>query len=310
MTLHHLSSIMVVITDPTRREQLALAKAAAVAKRSGASVLLLNVFMVPQTTPDSRHDTERQIIGAAKRERLAYLQRLAAPLQKNGIRCTCVVQWNYPIHAAIVRQVLEHRSDVVMAESHRHGAIARWLLTNTDWELIRSCPSPVWFVRGAKLKARPHLLVAVDPRHTHAKPARLDARLMQSAAGVRAALGGHISVAHAFQATPILDGSALARMPLFLEDAQRMVHALAARFEVPPKDQHVIEGETRTVLASLAERLHIDLLVMGAVSRSLQEPTIGNTAERVIDAVDCDLLVVKSAGFKTLIRRTRGRARV
>ncbi len=308
MNQERFTTLMAVVTDPTRREQLALAKAADVAQRSGASLILLNVFMIPQVTPDTHRDTQEAIIGAAKRERLTQLKRLAAPLQQRGIKCTCIVQWDYPIHAAIVRQVLEHRPDVVFAASHRHGPIARWLLTNTDWELIRSCPCPVWFVRKAKLGAKPRILVAVDPRHTHAKPARLDARLVQAAASVREQVGGRLSVAHAFQSTPTLQGSALVHMPVFLEDTQKMVNGLASRYDIPAEDQHVVTGDTREVLASLAERLKTEVLVMGAVSRSVEAPTIGNTAERVIDAVDCDLLVVKPAGFKTPVRRARRRA--
>jgi hypothetical protein len=51
---------------------------------------------------------------------------------------------------------------------------------------------------------------------------------------------------------------------------------------------------------------------MGAVSRSrLVRPVIGNTAERVIDQVDCDVLIVKPAGFQvpTQLQRRRPAAR-
>jgi universal stress protein E len=41
---------------------------------------------------------------------------------------------------------------------------------------------------------------------------------------------------------------------------------------------------------------------MGAVSRSaLQRVFIGNTAERVLDALACDVLVVKPRGTKTRV---------
>jgi Universal stress protein family len=48
--------------------------------------------------------------------------------------------------------------------------------------------------------------------------------------------------------------------------------------------------------------------VMGAVSRSgLKRLIIGNTAEKVIDQVACDLLVVKPKGFGIHFpRRVRG----
>jgi hypothetical protein len=41
---------------------------------------------------------------------------------------------------------------------------------------------------------------------------------------------------------------------------------------------------------------------MGAISRrGLQRLFIGNTAERMLDHLDCDVLVVKPAGFHTRI---------
>jgi universal stress protein E len=39
---------------------------------------------------------------------------------------------------------------------------------------------------------------------------------------------------------------------------------------------------------------------MGAVSRSrLERLLIGNTAEHVLDELDCDVLIVKPPGFKS-----------
>ena len=46
----------------------------------------------------------------------------------------------------------------------------------------------------------------------------------------------------------------------------------------------------------MAKRWQADALVMGAVSRSaLKRLFIGNTAERVLDSVNCDVVVVKPA---------------
>ncbi|MET0987502.1 MAG: universal stress protein [Steroidobacteraceae bacterium] len=303
MSLERLSSILVVVVDPFRRHQLAVGKAAAIATKCGATLTLLNVFMIPQPTPDTTLGSRRQIIASARRERLGRLRTLAAPLQRRGIKVSCVVEWDYPIHDAIVRQVLALKPDLLMADSHRHGRIARWLLTNTDWELIRHCPCPIWFVRQPKLSAKPKFLVAVDPRHTHEKPARLDVRLLQAANACVSLLGGRISLIHAYQPTQTLDGSNVSRMPVFIEDTQEMLRKMAAPYGIGTADQHVLPGEPSEVLSSFADRAGTEILVMGAVSRSFKKPVIGNTAERVIDRVDCDLLVIKSAGFKSAVTR-------
>lgn len=305
MNLDALSSILVVVTDPFRRDQLSLAKAAAVAAKCGAQLTLLNVFMIPQPTPDAVLGASRQIITYACRERLQALRALAAPLQRRGLKVRCLVEWDYPIHDAIVRQVLALKPDLLMAESHRHGHIARWLLANTDWELIRTCPCPIWFARHPRLSAKPRILVAVDPRHTHAKPANLDERLLQATDLLRERLGGRISLIHAYQSTPTLSGSTVVQMPVFIDDTRSMLQRLAHRHAIAAPEQHVMPGETSHVLSSFVKRAKAELLVMGAVSRSVTEPAIGNTAERVIDGVDCDVLIVKPARFKSRTPRAR-----
>jgi hypothetical protein len=50
------------------------------------------------------------------------------------------------------------------------------------------------------------------------------------------------------------------------------------------------------------------MVIMGAVSRSgLKRLLIGNTAERVLDQLSCDILVVKPPKFRNRVpRATRG----
>ena len=61
---------------------------------------------------------------------------------------------------------------------------------------------------------------------------------------------------------------------------------------------HVVEGETREVLVSFVEEAELDLVVIGAVSRgALQRLALGSTAERVLDRLPCDLLIIKPEGF-------------
>jgi len=316
MTQPHWHHIGVVIVDPFRKEQLALRKATAIARRCGARLTLLNNFMLPQPTPDAVLGLDKRNIRHAIRQRRAQLEKLAAPLVRQGLATDCVVNWDFPVQDAIVRQVLKIKPDLLVAESHRHGRLMRVVLANTDWELIRHCPCPLWFVRTPTLPTKPKVLVAVDPRHTHDKPARLDDRLLASARSLADQLGGKVSVVHAYDA-PLSGSSALfiepMRLPLeanrsaqFVKETTAKVNTLAERHGVAARDRHVLPGDAAAVLHELVQSQHSDVLLMGAVSRRLlQQPFIGNTAEKVIDAVDCDVFVVKPAGFKTSVSRSK-----
>lgn len=306
--------LFVVVTNPFARKQLAAEKAAAVARRCGARVVLFNTFMVPQPVADVPMDSREQIIEAAIRQRRQRLEQIVSSMRLP--RTTqCIVRWDYPIDEAIVRQVQSSKPDLVIAESHREGRLARLVLANTDWQLIRQCPCPIWFVRSADLPRRPQLLVAVDPRHTHAKPAKLDDRLLQAARQLVGQLDGRIAVVHAYE-TPAsaVPGMMMEpiRLPLspqrtreFIATTTQSARKLASRHGIKPADCNVREGRAADVIPSEVNRLRADVLVMGAVSRSLlARPVIGSTAERVIDHVDCDVFVVKPAGFKSTVKRS------
>ncbi len=88
--------------------------------------------------------------------------------------------------------------------------------------------------------------------------------------------------------------------------ATEAVGRLAQRHRIAAADCSVREGAAGAVIPAEASRQRADLLVMGAVSRSLPtRPVIGSTAERVIDRVDCDVFVVKPAGFKSQVNAGR-----
>jgi len=317
MNTPRFKSILVVVTDPFARNQAALTKAAAIARRSGARLSVFNSFMLPQPVADVPMGSQDQIIASATRQRLQRLRELAAGLRLH--RPSCVVRWDYPAHEAIVREVHRSKPDLLVTDSHRRGRLARLLLSNTDWELIRACPCPLWFVRSAALPKRLQVLVAVDPRHSHAKPARLDDRLLETAGALIGTLGGRLAVVHAYEAAagatsgmlmePKRQTGSSARAHEFIADTTRAVGRIAKRHGVDAADCVVQEGATRDVIAATVRRRSADLLVMGAVSRSqLARPVIGSTAEVVIDHVDCDILIVKPARFKSPVPHSRLKA--
>jgi universal stress protein E len=293
-------TLLVVIADPFANEQPAFTKAVALALRSGARLVLFNSFMIPQPVNDVPMTSRPQIMAAAIRERRAKLEALLVNAKVQG--ATAIVTWDYPTHEAIVRQVLKTRPDLLITASHRHGRVARWLLANTDWELIRQCPCPVWFVRSPEVAARPNILVAVDPFHAHDKPAILDERLVHMGRVVAQQFDGHVTLVHACS---VPDVARPVRM-LVLARAKQAVNDLADRHGINAEYCEVKIGSPEDIISSIERRDGVDLLVMGAVSRSIDtHPVIGNTAERVIDRVACDLLVLKPASFKVVTRERR-----
>ena len=72
--------------------------------------------------------------------------------------------------------------------------------------------------------------------------------------------------------------------------------ALAAANDIDADHVHQLPGTTRELLPTFARTHGASLVVMGALARwGLKRSVIGSTAERVLDHLPCDVLIVRAA---------------
>jgi universal stress protein E len=77
-----------------------------------------------------------------------------------------------------------------------------------------------------------------------------------------------------------------------------MLGQIVGQHTLPAQRIRLEQGSAADVIPRVVERLGADVLVMGAVSRSrLQELFVGSTAERILEHISCDVLVVKPGDF-------------
>jgi universal stress protein E len=308
--------ILVAVADCSTKKSPALAKAAAIARHAGGTVTLFHSLYSSAISAESLVAPDRleHDIEAAVRGRKRELDAVAAGLARAGVKVRTRVRWDYPVHESIVREARRGKYDLVVAESHRHTRLARIVLSNTDWQLIRVSPVPVLFVKTARPYDRARILAAVDPMHAFAKPAGLDADILAMASGVAGAFNGRLHVTHVYQlATPFTSGVLMEPVPLPVnlaakqqERIRREFAALVARYELPERRRHLRAGNAADGIVALAERIGAGIVVMGAISRSgLKRLFVGSTAERVIDRLGCDVLVIKPAGFRSPVPRRK-----
>jgi nucleotide-binding universal stress UspA family protein len=68
---------------------------------------------------------------------------------------------------------------------------------------------------------------------------------------------------------------------------------------VQPK-KHLVKGWARREIPALAEQLEVNLVVMGTVGRTgIPGFIMGNTAESILEQLDCSVLAIKPPGFIT-----------
>ncbi|MNE77995.1 hypothetical protein D3C80_1743580 [compost metagenome] len=69
---------------------------------------------------------------------------------------------------------------------------------------------------------------------------------------------------------------------------------MIGHYPIATPDTHLIEGFAEEVLPRFVREQQVDLLLMGAIARGhLDTALIGHTAERILENLDCDLLVLK-----------------
>lgn len=311
-----IKNILVAIQHPQESRQMGLKRAAELAERFGARLTLLHVVFNPYAVgPNFYESTIEEGIERTLTDHRSELRKLAEPLRKRGIKVNVQAIWDYPAYEGVVREVMRSKPDLVVAESHRHRMGARLFLSNTDWQLIRACPAPLLFVKSDKPYGKIRVLAAVDPMHGHDKPARLDKRILEAGQALAEAHNGSLDVVHAFWPLSMFVGGAFGdpiMVPVDpkIEQAQekrmrKALDRLVAPFEIPASRVRADIGTPEAVIDLQARKLKANLVIMGAVSRrGLERVFIGNTAERAMDKLDCDVLTIKPVGFKSPVART------
>jgi universal stress protein E len=303
---------ILAVLDPTAETQPALAKAARLAAVAGSTLELFVCDYEPALADPrffklERLQTLREQFLARHR---AALERHAAALRAQGLTVTTEVRWAAPLHAGVVARVLESAPALVVKDTHYHGPIRRTVLTNTDWNLIRSCPAPLLLAKAAPWHQPVRILAAVDPGHQHDLAARLDHEILEAGESLAARLAGELHVVHAFfpaellastaamAAMPAVDGGTL--VELLEQERTRLrqtLAALAREHAIAPERLQFRQGSAVEVLCDAAAELPADIVVLGAIARGrLREMVVGSTAERVLDRIASDILIMKPPG--------------
>lgn len=304
--MNRICNILVVV-NPLIMEQPAIAKAAILANALGASVELL----ICDTKSSREVQTEGQlppISNALLTDNLdSLLDLLAKPLRDTGIEVSTEVIGGDPLHETIISWLRSSPADLVIKDTHHHSFAARVFTTNTDWHLIRTCPVPLLLTKPAAWPQVPVLLAAVDPGHRNDPAAILDHRILDIAVGLGKALHGRVHAVHAY--FPSVAAAAIGGMPPMLSvsaeslaaqaDLQHLrLKALTDEFAIADAGLHLLAGTASECLPRAARECRADVMIMGTISRSsLERLAIGSTAERVLEPLPCDVLLVKSPDF-------------
>jgi len=225
----------------------------------------------------------------------------------------------------IIREVLRNDHDLVvkMAES------GRWLdrvFGSDDMHLLRKCPCPVWLVKSDSPKAYQRILAAVDvddlypPEELNTRY-QLNLQVLEIASSLALSEFAELHIVHAWRA--IGEGemrsgfikSSEDEVVAYVEevrqqhkqDLDELVDGIMSKLGrntsgyLKP-ETHLLKGYAGEDIPVLAREVKADLVVMGTIARTgISGFIMGNTAETILNRLDCSVLAIKPPGFETPI---------
>jgi len=304
---------ILVIVDPTASEQPAAEKAAYLAEKFSSRLELY--ACETKESRAMRYAAHLQTGGSGDfvADLRAVLEGIAKPLRQRGIDVTVETEIGDPLHQRLLERAQRTCADLVVKDTHHHSLIKRTLITNTDWHLIRGCPVPLLLTKAQAWRAVPVLVAAIDPGHVNDKPDTLDQRILEWSQSIAARISGVLQVVHAYlpmilvaEAAGGMPSMMTSLTPQMMEDERRRkfseAQSVIAPCGIDVRNLKVQLGVAADVLPRVAQEAGADVMVMGAISRSgLRRIFVGSTAERVLEQLECDALIIKPLDFSAAL---------
>ena len=218
------------------------------------------------------------------------LNSVASQVRDKGYQVDSELVWGYPRYEQIVTKSIDYSADLVIQHTRSFSKLARTFLTNDSWQLVRYCPKPLMLVKDQQWDQTPVVMAAVDPVHSHHKPLKLDNKIIESVLCVQNQLNGELHVVHAYAEA----GRPFAIQEKVLDAHKTAFEGLLSEFDISQENCHLVDETPVFVLQKCEAQFNADIIVMGALSRSrLSDALIGNTAERVLDYLESDVVIIK-----------------
>lgn len=307
---------VLLVIDEKMELRAALPQAVALCHRNQARLALINVVEDPARdldlsfTPDFLANLELERL----EERRNCLEELAHSIRAEGIQVSTKVLVGTPF-LEIIREVLRSQHDLVMMTAEGRGGLKERLFGATSMHLMRKCPVPVWVIKQDQPQHYRRIMAAINPASTDAQKDGLDLKILDLATSLTRLEEGELHLVHTWQfpgeSTLLGARSQLtqAEVDQFLQSVEQThrdgLNGLLAKYDLHGLDYriHLRKGGARDLIPAIASDNEVDLIVMGTVSRTgVAGFFIGNTAESVLQQVNCSVLTVKPEGFETPVK--------
>lgn len=228
--------------------------------------------------------------------------QLITRLQVDGMSINVLYHESKSFLKEVLRRWKEdHFSLLIKSCETDHGGF----LAPLDWQLLRHTPCPVLLVKHDSLWEHGSVLAAIDPRGKEEQRNRLNQMVLMMAGVIAREVPAPLHLAAAYP--PPMLGAELKNQSaeLLKSDVQDSVDVLLNYMNITPAAVWVGEGPPEHWVSQTAKANNAAVVVIGTQARSgLTGVLLGNTAEKILDRLSCDILVIREGvtdGLKTLL---------
>jgi universal stress protein E len=297
--------------DGAKGERAALTRAQEIAVDNGGELVVIDVVAEVSTNDLRLQSSIRELQNSLIRDRGLALDALIAGLPVVKGRRPSVKRMIVPgkDYIEVIKTVVRENFDVVIKAVNPKSAITSVLFGNNDIRLLHHCPCPVIVLKPSRRKKIKHILAAVDPVTENKESIDLNKSIMDSAISLSEIEQAELHVLHVWN-LPLEDTASRAHKDKLKElskslkeDTQRKLDSLVANYSHARLSDYLIKGKPFKVIPDFVSKNDIDILVMGTVARSgIPGFIVGNTAEKVLNQVDCSVMALKPKKWKSPIK--------
>ena len=226
----------------------------------------------------------------------------------------------------IIREVLCNQHDLVI-KTAESGELMDRIFGGDDMHLLRKCPCPVWLVNPKAPQKFQRILAAVDvyddyddyqPKESKTRHL-LNLQILEMASSLALSEFSKLHIVNAWETIGegLMRSASMRRQEediiTYIEEVrqqhQQKMNALMNEimsklgtnaFDYIKPQLHLQKGSPRREIPLLAKKVEADLVVMGTVARTgIAGFFIGNTAETILNQLNCSVLAIKPQGFQT-----------
>jgi nucleotide-binding universal stress UspA family protein len=311
-------SNILLMADAALANSIALKRAVALALNNQASLTLVDsVDSIPTEMQMAvTAITPAEVVDIVVSEKRAQLEQVVTCTAKSGVDIKTNVLVGKPF-LEVIRQVLRNKHDLVIKCVEPSTTLKDVLFGSTDMHLMRKCPCPVWIIKPTEHQHYRRILAAVDQDPEDTVKDILNRQILEMSTSMALTEFSELHIVHAWHLitenifrsdrTDVTDAEVDA---MVAEEANKrkqwlenLVNTYGNKRDKDAVDYlepqlHLIKGDAKHIVPTIARELNVDLIIMGTIARTgIPGFFMGNTAESILNQIDCSVLTIKPPGF-------------